>query len=42
MYGRDFTAENALLPALGIETMSLDKLCSLAQDGVNTTKIRPN
>ena len=42
MYGRDFTAENALLPALGIETMSLDNLCSLAQDGVNTTKIRPN
>ena len=42
MYERDFTAENALLPALGIETMSLDNLCSLAQDGVHTAKIHPN
>lgn len=42
MYERDFMAENALLPALSIETMSLENLCSLAQDGVYTAKIHPN
>jgi opine dehydrogenase len=32
-YGRDFTAENDLLPALGFEGLSLDRLRRLARDG---------
>lgn len=33
MYGRDFAAENDLLPAVGLDTMSLDDLRRLARDG---------
>jgi opine dehydrogenase len=33
MYGRDFTAENDLLAALDIETISLAQLQTLCRDG---------
>lgn len=33
MYGRDFRAENKLLPALGLNTMSLKTLQTLTRDG---------
>ena len=33
LYGRDFAAENDLLPALGIETLSAAQLHALARDG---------
>ncbi len=32
-YGRDFTTENDLLPALGMASLSLDQLKALARDG---------
>lgn len=33
MYGRDFFAENDLLPALGLDKMTLEDLCRAAQRG---------
>lgn len=37
LYGRDFMAENELLPALGFDTMSLARLGELARDGYAST-----
>lgn len=36
-YGRDFTAANDLLPALGIASLSLEQLKTLARDGAGST-----
>jgi opine dehydrogenase len=33
MYGRDFTAENDLLPALGLDGLSLAQLEELCRNG---------
>lgn len=37
MYGRDFRAENRLLPGLGLENMPLDELRRLTQEGYPLT-----
>lgn len=37
MYGRDFTAENDLLPALDVDAMTLQQLSELCRDGFPAT-----